>query len=409
MPSLPGRRPCSDPGPATTRAKNIAGRVGGGLVAAVTLAGLALPAALLLSTETAVAAATQAKAVTTAVTMTGMSPKWAAARSVITVSGLVTNTSKVAVRGWGVQLYASATPVTSPTVIGPNTVPFYEFAGIQPLAGARWRSHQIQPGHSVRWTIRVRARKIGMTQFGVYPLAAVARNRAGTALGASTSYLPYIPRKKGAYSATRPAREQISWVWPLIDKPMLGPPWQNACTGPQARALADSLRPGGRLANLVAAGRGSRGITWAVDPALLADAKSLTGCRLRDPGLARAAAAWLASVSAATAGQPLFAMPYGDPNAAALIRQNHQGDVKNAFRLGRNLASRILHRNLVPASSRLQAGAGSQANGIAWLPDGSADYATMENLAGYQIRVRTVVLSRAELPQVPGTVAHTPE
>ena len=176
----------------------------------------------------------------------------------ITVSGLLTNTSKAAVRGWVVQLYASATPVTSSTVIGPGTVPFYEFPGIQPLAGARWRSGQIQPGQSVRWQIRFRARKVGMTQFGVYPLAAVAHNRAGAVLGASTSYLPYMPAKKSPYSATRPDREQISWLWPLIGKPLLGPPWQNACTGPQARALARSLSPGGRLANLVAVGQRRR-------------------------------------------------------------------------------------------------------------------------------------------------------
>ncbi len=401
------------------------------MVAALTLAGLAIPAALLTSTGAVAAVTTQGTATTRAattravardtattpgtrsagpsspvtVTITGMYPQSATASSELAISGSLTNTSKAPVSGWVVQLYASATPVSSTTEIAPGAVPYYDLAGIQQLAGVRWRSGPLQPGQSVHWEMRFRARKIGMTQFGVYPLAAVAHNRIGTVLGASTTDLPYMPGKKSPYSSTRPVREQISWLWPLIDKPMLGPSWQKKfCTSPQARALGQSLRPGGRLANLVAVGQGGAatattaaqtaelagrsvqgsaargepaqslagidGVTWAVDPALLADAKALTACRSTAPGLAQAATAWLASVATATAGQPLFAMPYGDPNVVALIRQNHQGDVKNAFRLGGALACRILRRNLVPARS--QASSSASAAGIAWLAGGTA-------------------------------------
>lgn len=412
------------------------------MVAAVTLAGLALPAALLASTGTAAAATNQPANAEAPVAVTGMSPQSATARSELTVSGVLTNTSKTPVSGWVVQLDASATPVTSDTLIGPGTIPIDDFVNIQPIGGARWRSGQLQPGQSVRWQIRFRARKIGMTQFGVYPLAAVARSRAGTVLGATTTYLPYMPGKKSPYASTRPRREQISWLWPLIDKPMLGPRWQNVCKGSaaQATALAASMRPGGRLANLVAVGQrgtaaaaarqaeamagrsvqskaasgapsqslaGLGGITWAIDPALLADAKALTTCRSSAPGLAQAATAWLTAVSAATAGQPMFAMPYGDPNVVALIRQNHQGDVQNAFALGRALAGRILHRNLVPSGSQ-QADIASEAEGTAWPAGGAAGgFSTIQNLAAYQIRVSTLVLNRSALPQAQGTVVQT--
>ncbi len=418
-------------------------RAGCAVVAAVTLAGLAaIPAALLASTGAAAATTRDTARGTNspaAVTITGMNPRWAGPRSAVAISGSVTNTSKTSVSGLVVQLYASPTPVSSIAEMAPGAVTYNDLAGFQLLAGARWRSPRLQPGQSVRWQIGFRARKIGMTQFGVYPLVAVLQDRAGATLGASSSYLPFMPGKKSPYS--RPKPEQISWLWPLIDKPMLGSPWQNICTGPQAKALARSLSPGGRLANLVAVGQrggaaatavwqaeelagqsagskaargeasqslaGLSGVTWAVDPALLANAKALTTCRSSAPGLAQAATAWLASVGTATADEPLFAMPYGDPNVVALIRQNHQEDVKNGYKLGRDVAKRILRRDVSPSASQ-PADASAQTAAIAWLAGGTADYATIENLARYQLRVRTVVLSHSPFPRSPDTVVRAP-
>ena len=100
-------------------------------------------------------------------------------------------------------------------------------------------------------------------------------------------------------------------------------------------------------------------------------------------------------------------MPYGDPNVVALIRQNHQDDVKNAFRLGRDVAKRILRRDVSPSASQ-PADASAQTGAIAWQAGGTAVYGTIEDLAGYQIGVRTVVLSRSALPHAPGTVVRTP-
>ena len=457
MPSLPGHHPSSGPGPAARRSAKVVRRAGCAAAAAVALAGLAaLPAALVASagaaaassgaaagSSGAAAATTHATAQGTrspaAVAITGMNPRWAGPRSAVAISGSVTNTAKAPVSGVVVQLYASATAVSGIAQSAPGPVPYNDLAAFQLLAGARWRSPELQPGQTVRWQIRFRARQIGMTQFGIYPLVAVTQSRAGAVIGASSSYLPYMPSKKSPYS--RPKPEQISWLWPLIDKPMLGAPWQNVCTAPQARTLARSLSPGGRLANLVAVGQrgaaaattawraevlagqsarnkaasgeptqslaGLDGVTWAVDPALLANVKALTTCRSRAPGLAQAATAWLAAVGTATADQPLFAMPYGDPNVVALIRQNHQEDVKNAYRLGRDVTKRILRRDVSPSASQ-PADASAQTAAVAWLADGTADYATIENLARYQIRVRTIVLSRTALQNAPDTVVRTP-
>ena len=95
--------------------------------------------------------------------------------------------------------------------------------------------------------------------------------------------------------------------------------------------LAASLASGGRLSGLLAAGTSTpaaRSLTWAIDPALLADAATMTKpyrvgstptCAARGPDTASpAAAAWLAGLRSATAGQPVFVTPYADADVAAL-------------------------------------------------------------------------------------------
>ena len=85
-----------------------------------------------------------------------------------------------------------------------------------------------------------------MTSFGVYPLAAQARSTlTDVTLATAATYLPYVPAKKGPYGSSIPARTKISWVWPLIDQPLLSQPGQAACEGAQAQTLAASLGRGG--------------------------------------------------------------------------------------------------------------------------------------------------------------------
>lgn len=434
-----------DRGTAATGSGKAFRRAGGAVAAAVLLSGLALPGILLAGAGRAMAASQQAgdgfhsaisqgTATAVAVDISGMSPRWAEAKSGVAVSGSLTNASKSPVRGVIVQLFSSANPVLSSSDIELGIVQLNDPADV-PISGASWHlAGVLQPGQSVRWTIRFLASKIGMSAFGVYPLAAVLQNAAGTDIGSGTSssYLPYLPAKKSGFAL--PAREQISWLWPLIDKPLLNKPWvRDNCTGAQAQALGQSLAPGGRLAGLVDAGQGSAtsgradawasksaqskasraepaqslagmdGITWAVDPALLANARALSACRQTAPSLAKSAAGWLTALRAATQGQPLFAMPYADPNIVALIRQGHQGDVRRAFELGRTVTRRVLNRDVTP-SRRLGSGSAqaSQTSAIAWPAGGMAGYNTAENL--FVDQVRTMVLNRSSFPGAPGTV-----
>jgi hypothetical protein len=414
----------------------MARRAASALAAMVAIAALAVPAALLAGQQpaaAAVGASQEASQSLAAIAISGLTPQqWAAPGSVITVSGNVRNTSGQQTR-MTVQLLGSGTPISSVAQLQQDVGSSYSPATTV-LQGAVWQSSgQLAPGATADWSIQITARAVGMTNFGVYPLAAQAQNGYGTALATAATYLPYEPARKGQYGHTRPVPAQIGWLWPLIDQPLLNEPWQNDCTGPQASALAQDLS-NGRLSNLVQAGAvaqttesataarargaspnraepslslaGYDSVTWVVDPALLANARALATCGTTEPRWAKAASAWLTELTAVTAGQPLTVTPYGDPNVAALISVGHGTDVRRSFELGQALAGQILHRDVSPSTSAGTASSLTQAAGIAWPATGVPGYGALENLANVD-GVSTLVLSSRAFPGAPSTVVKT--
>jgi hypothetical protein len=407
-------------------------RAAGALAAMLVVAGLALPAALLASQEPAAAAVSaadqRASQSLVSITISSMTPQWATRGSTITVSGTLRNTSGEQESHLTVQLLGSGTPVASVAQLELNASQPYSPATVA-LPGAVWQtSGELAPGATADWTVRVRASALGLTDFGVYPLAAQAQSVFGTALATATTYLPYEPARKSAYASSRPSPAKISWLWPLVDKPLLNEPWQDNCSGPQSSSLVQSLSSG-RLRDLVEAGtltqtteswaaasgsgaaaadRATRsvpaqsladydGVTWVVDPALLANVQALATCQTAQPRWAKVASAWLADLKTATTGRPLTTTPYGDPNVAALIAVGHGGDVGRSFQLGRDLAGLALHRNLNPTATGGSPAALTRAAGVAWPTAGVPGYGTLENLANVD-GVGTLVLSSSAFP-----------
>ena len=138
------------------------------------------------------------------------------------------------------------------------------------LAAARCASPSLSgtlaPGATAAWSVTLQPSQLPMTQFGVYPLAAQAENSDQSFPIANETFLPYWPGVKDQ----DPQRQQIAWIWPLIDQPR-----QGMCSGLLNNGLAASLAPGGRLAGCwppAAPYAGSAHLTWAIDPALLANA-----------------------------------------------------------------------------------------------------------------------------------------
>ncbi len=355
--------------------------------AAAALAFAVLPCALLASAQPASAssAATGQAKPPAVVTITGLSSSWASPGETMTVRGTLTNDSGSPISKPQVQLQSSATPISGLTALqqyadGASTPYTY------PITGATWQSATaLQPGAAARWSVRLRVNDVGMTAFGVYPLEAEATDVYGYPLASADSYVPYEPAKHGAYAKSRPAARQIAWVWPVVGQPMLTEPWQGDCYGAQPKALAASLTSAGRLGALLSVGQGASGaslassdsVTWAVDPALLADVQALSDCGSAYPAGAKAASQWLAAFRRATAGQPLFVTPYADVDVAELVAAGHATpDVDEAFSLGASIAHSILSGKSKPA----------YVTGIAWPSGGVANAGTLGALGADGIR-----------------------
>jgi len=372
-------------------------------IAATVLAlpGLALPGAVGAATAKPQATA-QSGAPSVSLAITSLSPQYATPGKTVTVSGTLTNTSSTPQSGLSVQL-RSGDPFDSR-----NQLQDYadgSYLGDEPVFGAvTTLAKTLAPRETVSWSVALSPSAVPMNQFGVYPLAAEA-DQAGndtvTPLTVSRTFLPYWPGTRDM----DPQTEDIAWVWPLIDQPR-----QAICPGLLNNGLAASLASGGRLDGLLQAGStyaSTAHLTWAIDPALLANVATMTKpytvtkpskvgdgqCGGTNERASPAAQSWLRQLKSATTGQPVFVTPYADADIAALISNGMNADLTHAFHEGRSVATTLLGRNFsasAPASS-------TNLTGMVWPADGIADYADLENLAASD-SISTVLLDSSTMP-----------
>jgi hypothetical protein len=360
----------------------------------------------------ATSAAGAASAVTVAITALG--PAYARPGGKITVTGIVRNSSGAELRDVVIQLRSSGQALNDrddlQAYVAGNGPPDF------PEPGAAARVGPVAAGATASWTAVLPVSEVHMSVFGVYPLAAQA-SAAGTLLGTSRTLLPFWPTGR---RAVRP-KEDIAWLWPLIDNPDLGP------CGLLSNRLAGSLDSGGRLAGLLSAGASADGqaakLTWVIDPALLQSAQeiarpgsyvsgaSVTGtdatCQNGTTHAAsQQAAAWLTGLRGAVASQPTIITPYADVDIAALVGDSLVGDVHSAFTDGRTIATQVLRRSFNPPATGQQNGAQDLTTAMAWPNDGQADYAMLETLAAVD-GISSVVLSSDAMPPLAG-VQYTP-
>ena len=359
-------------------------------VSALTLAGLAVPVSA--ATE---AAAQPAGAPPVSVAITSVSPTYATPGGTVTVSGTLTNSSDRTMSGLSIQLRSSGTPFDSRSEL--QEYADGTFLADEPVAGAVTTLKPLARRATVPWTISLPVNELSMSTFGVYPLAAQAENSSLTALTVSRTFLPFWPKNR----SLQPDKEAIAWIWPLIDQPR-----QGVCPGLLNDGLASSLASGGRLHDLLQVGSeysGMAHLTWAIDPALLANVNTMTkpyatgngGCGSAAKPASQNAGSWLAQVKSATAGQPVFLTPYADADVAALTRSHMTTDLAQAFTQGRAVATSLLSRNFTGSGAT----GSTNLTGLAWPADGIANRAVLKNLAANGIS--TVVLGSSTMPPSP--------
>ncbi len=387
--------------------------------AALAMAGLALALAGPAQAHSA-SGWQQAGSLPVSLVITSVTPAYAVPGQTVTVRGSITNTSAAAISGISIRLRSSSSSFESRDALQEYASGFeLQADGYVPGATTR-RPISLAVGATRPWSVALPARRVGMTSFGVYPLAAEADSASDTPLpgGTSRTFLPFWP---GRHGPPRPQPQQIAWILPIVGQPTQGPcPVATLLNN----SLATSLAPGGRLGSLLAAGQAesaSTHLTWAVDPSLLESAQAMTSpyrvggsadCLTeysRQPA-SHAAAAWLRAFKRATAGQGVFVTPYADVDIAALTRESLDTDLASAFALGRSAASSILGRNFGPAPAappgQAAAPPGQAAAplaGLAWPANGLADRAVLENLAAN--KVTAVILDSSTMPAESGDFA----
>jgi hypothetical protein len=336
------------------------------------------------------------------VAITSVSPAYATPGKTVTVSGTLTNTSSSPQSGLSIQLRSGAA-FSSRNLLQEYADGSYQ--GDQPVLGAfTTLTRTLAPRATARWSVVLSPNAVAMNEFGVYPLAAQAENASLTQLTVSRTFLPFWPGSK----ASDPQAEDIAWVWPLIDQPR-----QAICPGLLNNGLAASLAGGGRLQGLLQAGStytSSAHLTWAIDPALLANVATMTKpytvtkpakvrdgeCSGTNERTSQAAVSWLRQLKSATSGQPVFVTPYADADIAALIRYGMNADLTRAFTEGRSVAGSLLGRDFSASAPS----SGTNLTGMVWPADGIANYADLENLAASD-GINTVVLDSSTMMPSP--------
>ena len=352
------------------------------------------------------------------VVIDSVSPQVARPGGTVTVSGTVTNESHSTLSGLSIQLRSAAARLGTRDDLA--SYASGTLAADTPVGTPVLVTEGLPSGATAQWRVSLSVTAIGISEFGVYPLAAQAVDAIGLPVGTARTFLPFWP---GAAAAGLTQRLKVAWVWPLLNAPQ-----QGICPALTSNSLATSIAPGGRLGTLLATGSAyaaSADLTWAVDPGLLQSVSTMThayrvggtaACTGGIPYRASPAAAqWLSGVRAVASSQQMFTTPYDDVDVAALTHNGLDSDLASAYHQSGLAASALLGVSSRPSSAGGSPGRAvpaSASGSVAWPADGLADSSVLANLAVNGIS--TVVLSSAEMRAPSGTfipddaVASTP-
>lgn len=337
---------------------------------------LALAAALLGATGTTAAAQDSDEDGQLQLILTAISPQVPQPGDTLQIEGYVQNTSDVPLGDVTVDIQMRTGPM-----VGRNELQTFADSGtagsLREVDGAA-ELRDVQPGESVPLRLTAPIDDLGLDEQGVYGMRVTASSPDLPASDDVHTFLPWMP------DVDEISPVQVAWLWPLVDEPV-----RDEAGVFTDDHLADSLSPGGRLAELTRAAEG-RPVTWVVDPDLLETAAAMTdGYRVGDdPGEGDSAAAtWLGELSAAAGGgdAEVIALPYADVDAAGLVHSDRKEVLAQATDRGVEAAASHLVRAPVA--------------GVAWPAAGVADTTTLDALAATGFT--GVILADAAAPPTP--------
>ncbi len=330
------------------------------------------------------------------VAVTTLFPGVAAPGTTLTVAGTVTNNGDQVVRDASVRLRLSATHLNSRAELA--AVMAGQVASRDGDVLVEAGLIDLAPGGSTSFTLNQALSDVAsLTEFGVYVLGVEVMGTRGSTTGRvaiTRTLLPWVPQPSDI------SPTGFSWIWPLVDAPVRQADGRFADD-----SLAADLAIGGRLDRLVQAGArlgDGAAVTWAIDPDLvetvadMADENGYLVATRGDgsvPGGGGALAQqWLDRLRTATAGADVLALPYADPDMAALVHNGQPRHVAQARTIGAEALTALL-----PSASVI--------DDIAWPVDGYLDRDTLDSLG--RAGVSATVLDGRALPTTVD-LAYTP-
>ncbi|MEW2293437.1 DUF6049 family protein [Streptomyces sp. NPDC006743] len=344
---------------------------------------------------------------TVAVSLDALSPSVPSAGDTLTVSGTVTNKSRQAVTDAHVGLRVGPHLDTRSEIDAVARRTDFEPGADGSEFGGKYTQKfaALQPGVAQHFSISVPASKLDFGADGVYGFSVSLSGQTPAqpweqVLGIQHTFLPWQPSEADTKTKT-------TFLWPLVSTVHM-----TAETGPGELQtpvfldddLAKDLAPGGRLERMLALGK-DLDVTWVIDPDLLASVDAMTRNYLvRTDASATPVAGthqavakqWLAELQQAVAGKEVVALPFADPDLAALAHRGTSvsgslSQLKDATDVAASTVETVLH--VKPATD------------FAWPVDGAVDPAI--------VRVATSagadkVIARSDSLEEPDGLTYTP-
>ncbi|MGI5285267.1 DUF6049 family protein [Nonomuraea polychroma] len=259
----------------------------------------------------------------------------------------------------------------------------------------------LAPGQTARWEFTATPVQMGLREFGVYPIA-VDVSQHLVSLAAQRTYLTYAPA-----TVPKPPRNKLAIALPVIDQPHRATDVDPA-PGANGEALfvddklSQSITGRGRLADVAAIARSAPpSVTWFIEPSLLDDLNAMTRnyrVRKKDGAERKPANAeagqWLTTMRTSLAASPVVAVPYADPDVAALAHQGLDDLTNRAIQLGGQKAKALLGRDVKTT--------------VNWPASGLLDPDALDLLSVSDDKVDRVLLNSTNLPPEP-PVTFTPD
>lgn len=295
------------------------------------------------------------------------------------LDGTVANRTDDVVTAVQVRLLLATAPLSARYQIPEVTTGTYS-DGI-PTTAVSQPLPELVSGGRAPWSLSIPFDDLPLSSQGVYPIGVEVLGTTPDGipqrLGISRTFLNWFP-DPAAYEPTR-----VVWLWPVTQAP------DRALESTTlSSTTAQQMAPGGRLDTL-ATGPGTAPVTWVVDPAVLqtgqvmADGYTVETDQGPEPGTGGAAASdWLESMRKATDEGQLTVMPYGYPDATALVRARLGGVLQASGREASPVAAGVLRK---PPTGTL-----------AWVPGGNLNAITAGRLR--QADTSWLLMSDTALP-----------